>query len=282
MEALHEAGSVGPDDCVDSKRQAVEVNWPAIPSSVVKSAGRVLQILEFFDDVKREANVVEICRALGYPQSSTSVLLRSLVQLGYLAYSPKGRSYIPTSRVRVLGNWIDGNLFGEGKLIRLVNELNERTGHAIFLGVRNGLSIQYIHVVQARTSLRLHLTPGMHRPLATSSGGQVLLSILPDAEVLKLVRRINAERPEGGELVDAKDLLARLRSIRLKGLNVSRASKVTPGSSVVTMLLPARLADPPMVIGVGGASQLMLSDMEGIIACMRDVIARCLAREEMG
>lgn len=289
MDALYENGVVGLEDGLgaehgkagDGDGDAVDVSWPAIPSSVVKSAGRVLQILEFFDDVKREANVVEICRALGYPQSSTSVLLRSLVHLGYLAYSPKGRSYIPTSRVRVLGNWVEGNLFGEGKLIRLVNELNERTGHAIFLGVRNGLSIQYIHVVQARTSLRLHMTPGMHRPIATSSGGQVLLSILPDAEVLKLIRRINAERSEGEDLVEPKTLLAKLRSIRIRGLNVSRASKVTPGSSVVTMLLPAKLADPAMVLGVGGASHLMLSEIDDIIACMRDVIARCLAREDM-
>ncbi|WP_296579487.1 helix-turn-helix domain-containing protein [Phreatobacter sp.] len=163
MEALYGEGVAGLEDCSGTDQSksgdAVEVSWPSIPPSVVKSAGRVLQILEFFDDVKREANVVEICRALGYPQSSTSVLLRSLVQLGYLAYTPKGRSYVPTSRVRVLGNWIDGNLFGEGKLIRLVNELNERTGHAIFLGVRNGLTIQYIHVVQARCESARNIDP---------------------------------------------------------------------------------------------------------------------------
>lgn len=96
MEALYGEGVAGLEDCSGTDQSksgdAVEVSWPSIPPSVVKSAGRVLQILEFFDDVKREANVVEICRALGYPQSSTSVLLRSLVQLGYLAYTPKGRS----------------------------------------------------------------------------------------------------------------------------------------------------------------------------------------------
>lgn len=250
--------------------------WPGIPSSVVKSAGRVLQILEFFDDVKRDATVIEICRSLGYPQSSTSVLLRSLVQLGYLSYDPRRRTYHPTNRVRVLGNWINGPLFGEGKLLRLVSELNERTGHVIFLGVRNGLHIQYIHVAQATTSLRLHLTPGMSRPIATSVGGQVLLSILPDAEVLKLVRRINAERAEGEPLVDSKELLATLRTIRSKGINTSLASKVTPGSAVIAMLLPSVLADPPLVLGIGGASELMVPRFDEIIACMREVIAHCM------
>src|SRR3546814_12336581 len=58
-------------------------NWPRLPTSVVKSAGRALQILEYFDDARREANMIDISRALHYPESSTSILLRSLVALGY-------------------------------------------------------------------------------------------------------------------------------------------------------------------------------------------------------
>jgi IclR family acetate operon transcriptional repressor len=250
--------------------------WPQIPRSVVKSAGRVLQILEFFDDVKRDASVIEICQSLGYPQSSTSVLLRSLVELGYLSYDARRRAYHPTNRVRVLGNWINGSLFGEGKLPRLVNELNARTGHVIFLGARNGLHIQYIHVAQATTSLRLHLIPGTSRPIASSVGGQVLLSILPDLEVQKLVRRINAERLETDPLVDSKELLSTLRMIRTNGANTCHASKITPGAAVIALLLPSVLADPPLVLGVGGASQLMVPQLDEIVACMHEVIAHCM------
>lgn len=250
--------------------------WSPIPSSVVKSAGRALQILEFFDDVKRDASVIEVCRALGYPQSSASVLLRSLVQQGYLSYDRGKRTFHPTHRVRVLGSWINEPLFGQGKLLNLVSELNRRTGQAIFLGARNGLGIQYIHVAQATTSLRLHLTPGLLRPLARSVGGQVLLSSLSDAEVEKLVRRINAERSGEEPLVDIRELLEVLRTIRSNdGVHVSGASKVTPGSAVVAMLLPPGLATPPLVLGVGGARELMMPQIDTILAYMREIVSHC-------
>jgi len=53
----------------------------------VKSAKRVLEIFEFFAERKRPASVGDVVEALGYPQSSTSALLKSLVQLRYLCPS---------------------------------------------------------------------------------------------------------------------------------------------------------------------------------------------------
>src|SRR3546814_17492015 len=72
--------------------------------SVVKSAGRVLRILEYFDSVQREACVSEISRTLKWPQSSTSVLLKSLVSLGYLQKDRYRRTYRPTRRGSLLGH----------------------------------------------------------------------------------------------------------------------------------------------------------------------------------
>src|SRR3546814_13983509 len=66
--------------------------------SVVKSAGRVLRILEYFDSVQREACVSAISRTLKWPQPSTSVLINSLVSLGYLPNDPFRRPSPPTKQ----------------------------------------------------------------------------------------------------------------------------------------------------------------------------------------
>src|SRR3546814_5492035 len=78
-----------------------------IEQKTVKSAGRVLEILEYFDDLQRQSTVMEIADALGYPQSSTSALLRSLVGMGYLNYDAHARTYITSSRVALLGSWVN-------------------------------------------------------------------------------------------------------------------------------------------------------------------------------
>lgn len=231
-------------------------DWPRLPSSVVKSAGRALQILEYFDDTRRAANMIDIARALRYPESSTSILLRSLVTLGYLDYDRRKRTYRPTSRVRLLGSWIDPTLFQGDGILHMMEDLNEIAEDAVILATRNGLSSQYIHVVQARTALRLHLTPGTMRPIASSATGWVLLSAMSDIEIAKLVRRINSEVSSLDEVIKISDLLQKLEAIRRDGYCFA-TSTVTPGSTVLAMPLPARLTKSPLVIAIGGPTDRM-------------------------
>lgn len=74
--------------------------------TVVKSAARVLEVFEYFAGRKAPATVGEVCASLGYPQSSTSVLLKSLLTLGYLSYDGTTRRYAPSEKVANLGSWI--------------------------------------------------------------------------------------------------------------------------------------------------------------------------------
>ena len=96
---------------------------------VVKSAGRVLEIFEFFAHRHGPATVSEVAGTLGFPLSSTSVLLKSLLALGYLEYEPRAREYQPTIRFAVLGTWIFERLFAdEEEIPRLMDELQAETG----------------------------------------------------------------------------------------------------------------------------------------------------------
>ena len=241
---------------VDPAAPPLSNHWNGVPPTVVKSAGRALQILEFFDDTRRAANMMVISRALHYPESSTSILLRSLVTLGYLDYDRRKRTYRPTSRVRLLGSWIDPPLFQNDGVIQLMQSLNDETRDVVMLASRNGLCSQYIHVVQAQTALRLHLTPGTMRPIARSATGSVLLSTLSDLEIAKLVRRINSEVDNLDELVKISDLLQEIEGIRRDGHVLAR-SRVTKGTTVLAMPLPARLTATPMVVAIGGATARM-------------------------
>lgn len=239
--------------------------WTRVPSSVVKSAGRALQILEYFDDTRRAANMMDISRALGYPESSTSILLRSLVTIGYLDYDRRKRTYRPTSRVRLLGSWVDAPLFQNDSVLRLMEELNAEVEDAVILASRNGLRAQYIHVVQARTALRLHLTPGTMRPIARSTTGWVMLSRLSDIEIAKLVRRANSEVDSLDDVIRVPDLMEKIELIRQDGYILAE-SRVTLGCSVLAMPLPAHLTDAPLVLAIGGPTNRMGEDRKLALA----------------
>src|SRR5689334_9384430 len=89
----------------------------------VKSAVRAIEILEFFDRWRAPALVGTISAELGYPASSTSVLMRSLAKVGYLRYEPSARTYEPTERLPLLGSWISSPLLSDGPVLAAMKRL---------------------------------------------------------------------------------------------------------------------------------------------------------------
>jgi DNA-binding IclR family transcriptional regulator len=272
LELMH--SSVAPTDVfpqidqMDAHENLGSTAWPKLPAKVVKSAGRVLQILEYFDDVQGAANVVEIARALGFPQSSTSILLRSLVSLGYLHYDSSGRTYQPTSRVGLLGNWVEPTLFRGGALVQMMRDLNDATSDTVVLAARNGLQSQYIHIVQATTALRVHLTIGTTRSIVRSVTGLLFLSVLPELEVAKIVRRINAYSGPDDPLVKISDVNVQLEQIRKDGYAFCR-SQITPGTTLLAVPLASNVAASPLALALAGPSERMESRKDFLLDAVR-------------
>jgi len=248
------------------------VEWEKLPSNVVKSTGRTMQILEFFDHHQGSANIAQVARALDYPQSSTSEIMRSLNVLGYLSYDNRNRTFMPTSRVRLLGAWAHDQLHGEDRLSSLVRKVNTRSGQTAFLAIRNKLSSQYIQVAQATTSLRLHLTPGQQRPILRSASGRVLLKDVTDAEISKLVRRVNAERSPEESLLCVDEVLADVRFVREHKYLFIERSEISPGAAVLSVILPEEIFPVPTVIGVGGAAEVLCPQKDSLLKLVFDLI----------
>jgi len=112
-----------------------------IESNKAKIAKRVIEVLEFFDEDHPQATVMDIVRRFDRPQSSTSELLSSLVDLGLLHKDPCSRSYSPTPRAAMLGAAVQPKLVRDGVLTGLIDRLSAQTGLgvAVFGMVGNGV-----------------------------------------------------------------------------------------------------------------------------------------------
>ncbi len=235
---------------------------------VVKSAARTLEILEYFDEVQHPLNVVGVAAALGYPQSSTAALLRSLTAMGYLHYNSKKRTYIPTDRVPFLGSWINPALFEEGALPRLMRAIGKHSGQLVVLAARNGDMAQYIHVLNEPTAVAHHIRIGQKRPLATSGVGQVLLSSMDEKEVRRLYHRMNAYAPSSEDKVDIPELLAQLSAVKTRGYTFSR-NRVVQGYGVIALAIPKSCTSRPLALGVGGLCETLEQRETEIVEIIR-------------
>jgi DNA-binding IclR family transcriptional regulator len=243
---------------------------------VVKSAGRVLQILELFDILKREALVSEVSELLELPQSSTSVLLRSLVVIGYLSYNPQTRAFAPTTRVALLGSWVNGPLLSDGPLMRLLQRLNVRTEQAVVLAVRNQIWSQYIHVVQAISPVRLFVVKGSRRSLICSGTGLTLLAECPDNEIKRIGTRHNAESPEGEPHLCMSDLLEKINEVRQNGYAVNY-NTVTPGAGTIAMRLPRPVGEEQFSVGIAAPTETLRNNKDAFILALHEEIANHMA-----
>jgi DNA-binding IclR family transcriptional regulator len=250
-----------------------------VAQKTVKSAGRVLEILEYFDDVQQPATVMEVADTLGYPQSSTSALLRSLVALGYLDYDRYKRTYVTSHRVALLGSWVNSDFVSEGSVISLMKELSELTGDTIILATRNGLYVQYIHLIQATSAARLHVTLGTTRPIAASVSGYAMLSTLSDHEIRRVVMRVNAEADGAKPLVKLADVMTHVQHTREKGYAFS-CDMVTRGGGMIAAPLPGPQGSQPLVIGIGGISEVMRAREAELVSVLTGCITARFGKQQ--
>ncbi len=246
-------------------------------TDVVKSAGRILEILEYFDGTRSDASVMDVARALNFPQSSTSGLLRSLVSLGYLRYDAHTRRYMPTHRVALLGSWIDVPYQSDGRLLKALEEIGEETSETVILGEQPGHIVRYIYIVPSRNVMRMHLVPGQIRPLFGSGMGRIFLSTYPEEKVRGLLKRVNASLKPGEAFVRYADLQEDLEEIRRIGYTTF-INKVTQGGGIVTTMLPEMEGTQRMAVAIGGFAEVIRANVEPFVEVMRKAIARNLLR----
>ena len=237
----------------------------------VKSAQRALEILEVFARQRRPLALKEILDELGYPTSSGSALMKSLVALGYLDYDRERRTYFPTMRIAVLGSWVPAALFGEGPLLASLEELHRKVGETVVLAVQSDLHAQYVHVIHSAEPLQFRAPPGTLRPLARSGMGLVLLSAKTDGEVERLRRRINASGDGGTQ--SREEMMSRVNEVRARGYAFSKNS-ISPGLGIIGAALPHGPFGRVAAVGVAGRVPRLEEKQEAIVAEMQAMIHR--------
>ncbi len=238
----------------------------------IKSAQRVLEVLEYFTDGRSEATVMDIAREMGYPQSSTSELLGCLVALGYLHRDRYARTYRPSARVALLGAWVQPTLFRNGRLLPMMDELAEEAGATVVLATKAGLDVQYIHAISASPEEEVYWSTGAKAPLLHSAVGKALLSTTDPDLVRKLVHRLNADA-EPEMRVSYETLAADLREIRANGYAVGLLEN---GGGIAAVLLPQASAEEQLVLGICGLDKDFAERTEDYVRMLRAAVARHL------
>lgn len=235
----------------------------------VKSAVRALEVLEHFRLAQQPRTMSELSTDLGYPLSSTTVLLKTLVQLGYLNYDRVRRVYFPTPKVTGLGDWVPRALFGSARLIDALNDVQAQTHEGIFLGTRNDVYLQYLKTKQSIHALRFYIEEGTVRPITQSAAGWVLLSTMSDDQIENMVRRANIATPDPATRMQPDAIFRRIEEVRQRGYGWAEGVPFS-GGATIAVLMPGKIMESPVTLGLGGELERVRQNFDAYLAALQE------------
>lgn len=247
----------------------------------VKSASRTFEVLELFRDLRKPLRLNEIYPALGYPQSSTTNLLKCMVIDGYLNYNRTTRTYLPTLQVASLGSWLYGHIASGNGYTWLIDELFRLSDETVVLVTQNDLFIQYMMMRVPDHPHKRPPTPGDMRLMIDATSGMALMSQMRDREIDKIYRYSNYYELNTDPRMTFDKVMQRIRWIRHTGYSYWPEHPV-PGIASMAMPLGQSVHGIPLVIGIGGTTERLSPRRAELVDLLRTKIAEFHERYPQG
>jgi DNA-binding IclR family transcriptional regulator len=218
----------------------------------VPAAARTMSIFETFAQHRRELSNAEIAKLLGVAESSSSDLLHTLYEIGYLMRTARSRRFYPTARLQSLATSIATNnplvLAGQ----EAIELLSDRTGETAICGVLGDHHVEVAGIREGKYELRYILEVGGRIGLHVSALGKALLALSDpkDAHARMTARPLKKVTPHS--VIDLATLEKQFRDIRKRGY-ASVENEGTEGVSA--MAIAGRVGGELMAVSIAGPSE---------------------------
>jgi DNA-binding IclR family transcriptional regulator len=181
---------------------------------MVKSADRVMQILEAIGSSEEGKTHGELASSLNIPKSSLSLLLANLVDREYISLSGTDKRYILGPQVLVLAGRYLSNLdiarLGQPILRTLTRVIDESAEIAI----KRGNEMMIIAKEDCSRPLTRMIQMGERAPIYATAGGKAILAHLPDEEIEQYLSSVELTPITKATITDPEVLRRELNAIR--------------------------------------------------------------------
>jgi DNA-binding IclR family transcriptional regulator len=210
-------------------------------TSIVKSADRVLDMLEVLGCATRPMALAEVTQELGIPKSSALALLRTLASRGYVERNGDDRYVLAHPFGQEEGDWLGGLPRQLAIVARpVVVELVERTAETVNLGaILNGGSLRMLMQVPSPQEIRYE-PRSLECPAYCTAMGRVLLAFRPEAEAEALLRQAPLPRLTARTETDPAAIMALVRTARRQGFAEIDGEYAEGGSGIAAPVFDRR------------------------------------------
>lgn len=153
--------------------------------TIVKSAKRVLEVLELLKSSTSPLSEKEIGDALNIPSSSLFNLLKTMLDSNYLRKDYYNK-YLLGYKLISLGNRAREDLDLYNESLTYIKRLNDELNETIFLAYPQYNEMIYLTKIDSNRSIRTTAQPGANKPIYSTGLGKACLSMY-DLETLDIM-----------------------------------------------------------------------------------------------
>lgn len=187
----------------------------------------------------------EIVAATATPKASAHRILKELVTLGLLTFTPDTSRYRGSLKLASLGCSVTANFDLRTLVHPHLQKLHEATHHTANLAIRDGDDGVYLDKVETQEyGIRLFSEVGKRFPLHCTALGKALLAFLPDKERSRIING-PLQAITSKTITDPSTLATELAEIRAAGYALDR-EEITRG--VMCVAAPI-FSSPDDVVG---------------------------------
>ena len=182
----------------------------------VKSTVRALEIFELLAKNKNGLTVLDISKKLNIPQSSTSNLVKTLHDSGYITRD-ETKKYVLGVRLILLGSVAMESLDIGVVAKPILQRLMEKVQETVFLAIRAQTEVVYILKIDLNCSVNTTAQPGYHKPLYNTGLGKAFLSSMTKKEQNKILSNIQLIPITSHTITNKDTLIEQLEQFRRQG-----------------------------------------------------------------
>jgi IclR family transcriptional regulator, acetate operon repressor len=265
---------------VDTSKNSVPIQKPSTDGdrheqlAELGVTGKAFSILEVVSLNPEPTTMAEIIRTTGITKPTAHRIVNLLVDMRFLERSAFDRGFIEGASLVSLAHRTLVAAAPRSLRHSILQGISDEVGETCNYGVLSGGEVIYLCRVEAKWPLGLRFDAGSRVPAHCTAIGKLLLSRLPDSELLALIDTMPRSSYTANTITEAEPLLAALKEIRRDGIGTDDQEFM---HGVVCVAVPVMGDDGRCLGGIAISApeaRMTLNEVLGFVSRMKEAAER--------
>lgn len=187
-------------------------------SNNVKSILKAYLIMEELD-IAGELSLGDLSKRLSMDKATVHRIINTIKDAGYINQNIDNKKYYNSLKLLAMGNRAMEKTGVKHIARPYIEELAEKTGETINLGVIVDSNVIYIDKIESNSTIKVGLGIGTTVPSYCSGLGKVMLAFMPEPELEVILKNITYEKFTENTINNEENFLKALSIVKDKGFS---------------------------------------------------------------